>query len=49
MAFSSRNVKRDRAVATDSAKKAAKQPKPDVPKPQKALPRMRIVVPVASA
>ncbi|XP_044960735.1 uncharacterized protein LOC123411834 isoform X2 [Hordeum vulgare subsp. vulgare] len=45
---STRNVKRDRAVATGSAEKAAKQPKPDAPKPRKALPQMRIAVPVAS-
>ncbi|KAE8780155.1 hypothetical protein D1007_46750 [Hordeum vulgare] len=43
-----RNVKRDRAAATDSAKKAAKQPKPDAPKLHKALPQMRIAVPIAS-
>ncbi|KAI4983741.1 hypothetical protein ZWY2020_025607 [Hordeum vulgare] len=49
LASSSRNVKCDRAVATDFEEKAAKQPKPDAPKPQKALPRMRIVVPVTMA
>ena len=49
VASSSRNMKCDRAAATDSAEKATKQPKPDVPKLQKAFPRMRIVVPVASA
>ncbi|KAI5016277.1 hypothetical protein ZWY2020_006128 [Hordeum vulgare] len=48
LASISRNMKRDRAVATDSAEKCAKQPKPGVPKSRKALPRMRIVVPVAS-
>ncbi|XP_044952205.1 uncharacterized protein LOC123402355 isoform X2 [Hordeum vulgare subsp. vulgare] len=45
---SSRNVKRDRAAATDSVEKAAKQPKPDAPKLRKALPRMRIVLTVTS-
>ncbi|KAI4978033.1 hypothetical protein ZWY2020_014587 [Hordeum vulgare] len=39
---STRNVKRDRAVATEYAEKAAKQPKPDAPKPRKTLPRMKI-------
>lgn len=33
-----RNVKHDQAAATESAEKAAKQPKPHVPKPRKALP-----------
>uniref|UniRef100_A0A8I6X1Z3 Uncharacterized protein n=1 Tax=Hordeum vulgare subsp. vulgare TaxID=112509 RepID=A0A8I6X1Z3_HORVV len=45
---STRNVKRDRAAATESAEKAAKQPKSDAPKPRKALSQMRIVVRVAS-
>lgn len=48
LASISRNMKRDRAGATDSMQKASKQPKPDAPKPRKALPRMRITVPVAS-
>ncbi|KAI4991474.1 hypothetical protein ZWY2020_039845 [Hordeum vulgare] len=49
VASSSRNVKCDRAAATDSAEKAAKQPKLDAPKLHKSLPRMRISMPVASA
>ncbi|KAI4996189.1 hypothetical protein ZWY2020_046780, partial [Hordeum vulgare] len=48
IASSRRSVKRDRAVAPDSPEKVAKQPKPDALKLRKALPRMRIVVPVAS-
>ncbi|KAI4997998.1 hypothetical protein ZWY2020_053340 [Hordeum vulgare] len=43
LASSTRNVKRDQAATTESAEKAAKQPKPDAPKPRKALPRMRII------
>ncbi|KAI4980669.1 hypothetical protein ZWY2020_021154 [Hordeum vulgare] len=39
---STRNVKRDRTVTTESAEKAAKQPKPNAPKPRKALPEMRL-------
>ncbi|KAI5021535.1 hypothetical protein ZWY2020_058265 [Hordeum vulgare] len=39
---STRNMKHDRAATTESVEKAAKQPKPDAPKPWKALPRMRI-------
>ncbi|XP_044972476.1 uncharacterized protein LOC123439929 [Hordeum vulgare subsp. vulgare] len=45
---STRNVKHDRAATTESAEKTAKQLKTNAPKPRKALPRMRIVVPVAS-
>ncbi|KAI5012881.1 hypothetical protein ZWY2020_025147 [Hordeum vulgare] len=44
VASSNRSVKRDRAVAPDSAEKATKQSKPDAPKLRKALPRMRIIV-----
>jgi hypothetical protein len=45
---STRNPKRDRAATSGSTEKAAKQPKPDAPKPRKALPRIKIAVPVAS-
>ena len=45
---STRNVKRDRAATTESAEKPAKQRKPDAPKTWKALPRMRIAMPVTS-
>ncbi|KAI4974960.1 hypothetical protein ZWY2020_048567 [Hordeum vulgare] len=48
VASSSRSMKRDRAVAPDSTEKDATQPKPDAPKLRKALPRMRIAMPVAS-
>lgn len=49
LASSTRNVKHDRAATTESVEKVAKQPKLDAPIPRKAVPRMRIVVPVASA
>ena len=48
VASSSRSVKRDRAIATDSTEKVAKESKPYAPKLRKALPRMRIAMPVAS-
>ncbi|KAI4973058.1 hypothetical protein ZWY2020_015047 [Hordeum vulgare] len=48
VASSSRTMKRDRAVAPDSAETNGKQPKSDALKLRKALPRMRIAVPVAS-
>jgi hypothetical protein len=48
VASSTRNPKRDRAATSGSAEKAAKQLKPDAPKPRKALPRIKIAVPVAS-
>ncbi|KAI5017563.1 hypothetical protein ZWY2020_042451 [Hordeum vulgare] len=43
-----RNPKRDRAATYESTKKVAKQPKSALPKPRKALPHMKIGVPVAS-
>lgn len=48
VASSTRNIKRGRTTTSESTEKASKQPKPDVPKPRKALPRMKIQVPVAS-
>ncbi|KAI4991381.1 hypothetical protein ZWY2020_039752 [Hordeum vulgare] len=42
LAYSTRNVKHDRVAASESAENLAKQPKPDAPKPRKALHRMRI-------
>jgi hypothetical protein len=48
VASSTRSSKRGRAATPESTEKAAKQPKPDVPKPRKALPRIKIQVPVAS-
>ena len=49
LASSTRNTKRGRHPTPKSAEKASKQPKPDAPKPRKALPRMKINVPIASA
>jgi hypothetical protein len=48
VASSTRNPKRDRVATSGSTEKAAKQLKPDAPKPRKALPRIKITVPVAS-
>lgn len=49
LASNNNSVKHDRTNATDSVEKVAKQPTSDTAKPWKALPRMRIVVLVASA
>ena len=48
VASSTRNPKRGRAATPESSEKIAKQPRPDAPKPRKALPRIKITVPVAS-
>ena len=48
LASSTRNPKRDCAATSESTEKAAKQHRSDAPKPRKALPRMKIAVPVAS-
>ena len=48
LASSTRNPKRDRAATPGLTEKAAKQPRSDTPKPRKALPRIKIAVPVAS-
>ena len=48
VASSTRNPKRGRTTTPDSAEKVSKLPKPGVPKPRKALPRMKIEVPVTS-
>ena len=47
-ASSTRNTKRGRPPTPESAEKVSKQPKPNVSKPRKALPRMKIDVPIAS-
>ena len=49
LASSTRNPKRDRAATFESTEKAVKQPRSDAPKPRKALPHMKITVPIASA
>uniref|UniRef100_A0A8I7BEX8 Uncharacterized protein n=1 Tax=Hordeum vulgare subsp. vulgare TaxID=112509 RepID=A0A8I7BEX8_HORVV len=49
MAPSARSVKRIRDAAAEPVNQPSKVAKPSGPKPRKALPRMRIVVPVASA
>jgi hypothetical protein len=49
VASSTRNMKRGRTATPDSAEKVSKRPKPDVPKPRKALPKIKIQVPVAPA
>ena len=48
LASSTRNPKHDRATTPRLTEKAAKQPRLDAPKPRKALPRIKIAVPVAS-
>jgi hypothetical protein len=48
VASSTRNPKRGRTATPDSTEKVPKVPKPGVPKTRKALPRMKIEVPVAS-
>uniref|UniRef100_A0A8I6X2F9 Uncharacterized protein n=1 Tax=Hordeum vulgare subsp. vulgare TaxID=112509 RepID=A0A8I6X2F9_HORVV len=49
VALSARSVKRTRDAAAEPMNQPSKVAKPSGPKPRKALPRMRIVVPVASA
>uniref|UniRef100_A0A8I6WHD2 Uncharacterized protein n=1 Tax=Hordeum vulgare subsp. vulgare TaxID=112509 RepID=A0A8I6WHD2_HORVV len=49
VAPSARSVKRTRGASAEPANQPSKVAKPSGPKPRKALPRMRIVVPVASA
>ncbi|KAI4972671.1 hypothetical protein ZWY2020_003596 [Hordeum vulgare] len=49
VALSARSVKRTRDAAAEPTDEPSKVAKPSGPKPRKALPRMRIVVPVASA
>uniref|UniRef100_A0A8I6WXS8 Uncharacterized protein n=1 Tax=Hordeum vulgare subsp. vulgare TaxID=112509 RepID=A0A8I6WXS8_HORVV len=49
VAPSARNVKRTRDATTEPADQLSKVAKPSGPKLRKALPRMRIAVPVASA
>ena len=49
VASSTRSSKRGQVATPESTEKAAKQPKPDVPKLRKALPCIKIQVPVASA
>lgn len=46
---SARSVKRTRDTAAEPMYQPSKVAKPSGPKPRKALPRMRIAVPVASA
>lgn len=48
LASRTRNPKRDRAATSESTEKVAKQPNSAPPKPRKALPRMKIIVSVAS-
>jgi hypothetical protein len=48
VASSTRNMKHGWAAMPESTEKATKQPRYDAPKPRKALPRMKIQVPVAS-
>ncbi|KAI5007563.1 hypothetical protein ZWY2020_054623 [Hordeum vulgare] len=49
VAPSARSVKRTRGASAEPVNQPSKVAKPSGPKPRKALPRMRIVVPVASA
>uniref|UniRef100_A0A8I6XR33 Uncharacterized protein n=1 Tax=Hordeum vulgare subsp. vulgare TaxID=112509 RepID=A0A8I6XR33_HORVV len=49
VAPSARSVKRTRDAAAEPMDQPSKVAKPSGPKPRKALPRMRIAVPVASA
>uniref|UniRef100_A0A8I6WT08 Uncharacterized protein n=1 Tax=Hordeum vulgare subsp. vulgare TaxID=112509 RepID=A0A8I6WT08_HORVV len=49
VAPSARSVKRTRDAAAEPVNQPSKVAKPSGPKPRKALPRMRIAVPVASA
>uniref|UniRef100_A0A8I7BDY2 Uncharacterized protein n=1 Tax=Hordeum vulgare subsp. vulgare TaxID=112509 RepID=A0A8I7BDY2_HORVV len=49
VAPSARSVKRTRDAAAETMDQPSKVAKPSGPKPRKALPRMRIVVPVTSA
>uniref|UniRef100_A0A8I6WCM6 Uncharacterized protein n=1 Tax=Hordeum vulgare subsp. vulgare TaxID=112509 RepID=A0A8I6WCM6_HORVV len=49
VAPSAQSVKRTRDAAAETVNQPSKVAKPSGPKPRKALPRMRITVPVASA
>uniref|UniRef100_A0A8I6XAV1 Uncharacterized protein n=1 Tax=Hordeum vulgare subsp. vulgare TaxID=112509 RepID=A0A8I6XAV1_HORVV len=49
VASSARSVKRTRDAGAEPVNQPSKVAKPSGPKPRKALPRMRIAVPVASA
>ena len=48
VASSAKNPKRTRTGTPDPTEKAAKQPKVATPKPRKALPRMKVAVPIIS-
>lgn len=48
MVSSTRNPKRSRTAMPDPTEKTAKQPKVAASKPKKALPRMKVAVPIAS-
>jgi hypothetical protein len=48
MVSSSQHPKRGRVEVPESTEKTAKQPKLAVPKTQRALPRIKVVVPIAS-